>query len=62
MEGCIPISIQEMEILILNMSHSLDKRTCKTNDLSELSLVGHLNWMKWFNPNLKLIRLWWSDI
>ena len=46
MEGWIPISIQEMEILNLHTSHLLDKRTCKISDLSELSSVVHINWMK----------------
>ena len=36
-EGWILISIQEMEILRLQTSHSLDKMTCKTIGLSKLS-------------------------
>ena len=57
-EGWIPISIQEMEILSLHTLHSSDKRTCKTDGLSKLSSIGHLNWMRWVQPNLNLIHLW----
>ena len=61
-EGWIPISIQEIKIISLHTSHSSDKRTCKIDGPFELSSIGHLNWMRWVHPNLKLVHLWWSDI
>jgi hypothetical protein len=57
MEGYIPISTQEMEILNLHTSHSLIMRTCEIGDLSKLSSTGNLDWMKSVHPNLNLIHL-----